>query len=228
MTARDPNAKARRVWDKAAPRYDDGMGFFERTFIEDGREWVTSRARGRVLEVAVGTGRDLPFYPDDVTLTGIDLSPAMLALAKRRAADLGREVELVVGDAQTLPFDDESFDTVVTALALCSIPDPAAAIGEMKRVLVPGGRLLLLDHIRSSWPPVAAGQWLVERVTHPRGGRPPHAEASRGREERRLRDRRDRATQAGHDRADPRPQARDEVLRSDRSTLTGQSAAALP
>ena len=168
--ARDPNSKARRVWDKAAPRYDDSMGFFERTFIEDGREWVTSRARGRVLEVAVGTGRDLPFYPADVTLTGIDLSPAMLRIAKRRAAELGRDVELLVGDAQKLPFDDESFDTVVTALALCSIPDSDAAIGEMKRVLVPGGRLLLLDHIRSSWPPVAAGQWLVERFTIPMAG----------------------------------------------------------
>ncbi len=166
----DRNARARRVWDKAAPRYDDGMGWFERTFIEDGREWVTSRARGRVLEVAVGTGRDLPFYPDDVTLTGIDLSPVMLALAKKRATDLGREVELTVGDAQKLPFDDESFDTVVTALALCSIPDPVSAIGEMKRVLAPGGRLLLLDHIRSSWPPVAAGQWLVERVSIPAAG----------------------------------------------------------
>jgi ubiquinone/menaquinone biosynthesis C-methylase UbiE len=167
---RDPNAKARRVWDKAAPRYDDGMGFFERTFLEDGREWLTSRARGRVLEVAVGTGRDLPFYPADVTLTGIDLSPAMLRIARRRAAGLGRQAELLVGDAQQLPFDDGSFDSVVTALALCSIPDPATAIAEMKRVLVPGGRLLLLDHVRSSWPPVVAGQWLVERVTIPAAG----------------------------------------------------------
>ena len=73
-------------------------------------------------------------------------------------------------DAQKLPFDDESFDTVVTALALCSIPDPATAIGEMKRVLVPGGRLLLLDHIRSSWPLLVAGQWLVERITIPVAG----------------------------------------------------------
>ncbi len=170
MSARDPNAKARRAWDKAAPRYDDSIGFLERTFIEDGREWITSRARGRVLEVAVGTGRDLPFYPADAKITGIDLSPAMLALAKKRAAELGRDVELVVGDAQELPFEDASFDSVVTALALCSIPDPVAAIGEMKRVLVPGGRLLLLDHIRSSWPPVLAVQWLVERVTIPMGG----------------------------------------------------------
>jgi ubiquinone/menaquinone biosynthesis C-methylase UbiE len=170
MVRSDRTAKARRVWDKAAPGYDDGMGWFERTFIEDGREWITSRARGRVLEVAVGTGRDLPFYPADVTITGIDLSPKMLSLARRRAKELGRDVELVVGDAQKLPFEDASFDTVVTVLALCSIPDPEAAIREMNRVLTPGGRLLLLDHIRSSWPPIAAGQWLVERVTIPTAG----------------------------------------------------------
>ncbi len=162
---RDANAKARRVWDKAAPRYDESMAFFERAFVHGGRAWITSRARGRVLEIGVGTGIDLPLYPADVTLTGLDLSPAMLAIAKERAAELDREVQLVDGDAQALPFDDESFDTVVTALVLCSIPDPAAAIGEMKRVLVPGGRLLLLDHIRSSWPPIAGAQWLLERIT---------------------------------------------------------------
>ncbi len=162
---RDASAKARRTWDRAAPRYDESMAFFERAFVGEGREWITSRARGRTLEIAVGTGIHLPLYGVDVTLTGLDLSPAMLALAKARAGELGREADLIVGDAQKLPFDDESFDTVVTALALCSIPDPDVAIREMKRVLVPGGRLLLLDHIRSTWPPVVVAQWLLERIT---------------------------------------------------------------
>jgi len=168
--SRDPNVRARRVWDKAAPRYDESMAFFERRFVGDGRAWITSRARGRALEIAVGTGIDLALFPADVQVTGLDLSPAMLVFARKKAAQLGRDVELVTGDAQELPFDDESFDTVVTALALCSIPDPVAAIDEMKRVLVPGGRLLLLDHIRSSWPPVVAAQWLVERITIPVAG----------------------------------------------------------
>ena len=170
MTVDRENAKARRVWDKAAPRYDDSMAYFERTFIADGRSWLVSRARGRVLEIAVGTGINLPLYSAEVSITGLDLSPAMLRIARRRAAELGREVRFVVGDAQKLPFDDGSFDSVVTALALCSVPDPARAIGEMRRVLAPGGHLLLLDHIRSSWPPVAAGQWLVERLTIPVAG----------------------------------------------------------
>lgn len=89
----------------------------------------------------------------------------MLAIARQRAADLDRDADLREGDAEHLPFGDASFDTVVCALALCTIPDPATAIAEMRRVLVPGGRLLLLDHIGSTWPPIRAGQWLLERLT---------------------------------------------------------------
>jgi len=130
-----------------------------------GREWLGARAQGRVLEVAIGTGLSLPHYPAGGTVTGIELSPAMLAIAKRRAAGLGLDVDLHTGDAEHLPFDEAAFDTVVCALSLCTIPDPATAIGEMKRVLVPGGRLLLLDHIGSTWPPIYAAQWLLEQVT---------------------------------------------------------------
>jgi ubiquinone/menaquinone biosynthesis C-methylase UbiE len=181
-----PTARQRRVWNEGAPRYDKQIAFFERIQFGGGREWLGARARGRVLEVAIGTGRNLPHYPGDLTITGIDVSPEMLAIARRVATDLrttgprttgprttgprttGQAAtikELREGDAEHLPFDQESFDTVVCALSLCTIPDPAAAIGEMKRVLVPGGRLLLLDHIRSTWPPVYAFQWLSERLT---------------------------------------------------------------
>ncbi|BCJ34184.1 ubiquinone/menaquinone biosynthesis methyltransferase [Actinocatenispora thailandica] len=161
----DPTARQRRVWDDSAAHYDRQMAFFERIWFGGGREWLGERARGRVLEVAPGTGRNLPHYPADVTLTGVELSPAMLAIARRRAAELGREIDLREGDAEHLPLPDASFDTVVCALALCSIPDPAAAIGEMWRVLVPGGRLLLVDHVASTWPPIRAAQWLLERWT---------------------------------------------------------------
>jgi ubiquinone/menaquinone biosynthesis C-methylase UbiE len=155
----------RRVWDKAAPSYDKQISFFEKIQFAGGREWLGERARGRVLEVAIGTGRNLPHYPADVAITGVELSPAMLAIARQRAARLGRDADLREGDAEHLPFDGASFDTVVCALSLCTIPSPAAALSEMLRVLVPGGRLLLLDHIGSTWPPVYAAQWLLERVT---------------------------------------------------------------
>jgi ubiquinone/menaquinone biosynthesis C-methylase UbiE len=156
----DPTARVRRVWDKAAPGYDRAMRFFDRWQFVGGREWVCSRAVGDVLEVAVGTGLNLPLYPAQVRLTGVDLSPAMLAQARVRAAELGREVDLREADAQALPFPDASFDTVVCTLSLCTVPDERTAIGEMWRVLRPGSRLLLLDHIGSRWWPV----WMVQRV----------------------------------------------------------------
>jgi ubiquinone/menaquinone biosynthesis C-methylase UbiE len=161
----DQTAKVLRVWEKSAPGYDKQIALFERIWFTGGREWLTARAQGRVLEVAVGTGRNLPFYPADVSVSGIELSPAMLAIARQRAADLGADVDLRTGDAQALPFDDQAFDTVICALSLCTIPDPGTAIGEMRRVLVPGGRLVLLDHIGSTWPPIRAVQWLLEQMT---------------------------------------------------------------
>ena len=156
---------ARRAWERNAGDYDRGIAKFEQRLLRGGREWIGARATGRVLEVAVGTGRSLPFYAADVVVTGVDLSPAMLDIARRRAAELGVEVDLRVGDAEQLTFDDGSFDTVVCVLGLCAIPDSLAAIREMRRVLVPGGKLLLLDHVRSTWPPIFALQWLLERIT---------------------------------------------------------------
>jgi ubiquinone/menaquinone biosynthesis C-methylase UbiE len=160
-----PTARQRRVWDQNAPSYDKQIAFFERIQFAGGREWLGERVRGRVLEVAIGTGLNLPHYPVDAPVTGVELSPAMLAIARQRAADLGRPVDLREGDAERLPAADASFDTVICALSLCTIPNPATAVAEMKRVLVPGGRLLLLDHIGSTWPPIYAAQWLLERLT---------------------------------------------------------------
>jgi ubiquinone/menaquinone biosynthesis C-methylase UbiE len=109
-SAPDPTAKALRVWEKFAPSYDKQMAFAEKVQFGGGRQWLGARAQGRVLEVAIGTGLNLPHYPAGVTVTGIELSPAMLAIAKQRAADLGLDVDLRTGDAEHLPFGDESFD----------------------------------------------------------------------------------------------------------------------
>jgi ubiquinone/menaquinone biosynthesis C-methylase UbiE len=162
--------KARRVWDRTAPGYDRQIQFLERHWFTGGREWLGARAEGRILDVGVGTGRNLPHYPPAATVTGIDLSPGMLDHARRRAAALGRPADLREGDAENLPFGDGCFDTVVCALVLCTVPGRRAALAEMWRVLVPGGRLLLLDHIGSTWPPVRAAQWLLERITVPTAG----------------------------------------------------------
>jgi ubiquinone/menaquinone biosynthesis C-methylase UbiE len=116
----------------------------------------------RFFELACGTARNLPFYAGDVELTGIELSPGMLAIARQRAQDLGYLADLRLGDVQTLEFSDESFDTVTCTLGFCTIPDTRAAAAEAFRVLRPGGRLLLLEHVRSPIPIVRGGQRLLE------------------------------------------------------------------
>jgi ubiquinone/menaquinone biosynthesis C-methylase UbiE len=141
----------RRRWDRQAGRYDTTGRWLERIFVGDGRDWACRQATGRTLEVAVGTGRNLPRYGPDVTLTGIDLSPGMLAKARERAAAIGSGAQLREADAEALPLDDDSYDTVVCTLGLCAIPDREAAVAQMVRVLRPGGTLVLIDHFERRW-----------------------------------------------------------------------------
>jgi len=160
--ARSPNLdRLRRQWDRRSASYDKSMDRVERLF-GDTRAWVCRQATGEVLEVAVGTGLNLGLYPEQTTVTGIDLSPAMLDLARKRAAELGREVDLRVGDAQRLEFENASFDTVVCTFGLCAVPDDRGAVDEMVRVLRPGGLLLLADHVVSTSAPIRAFQALLE------------------------------------------------------------------
>ena len=160
----------RRYWDRKSTTYDAEMGVWDRRLFGDSREWACGRATGEVLEVAVGTGLNLPHYPAEVTLTGLDLSAGMLAIARDRADRLGRPVTLREGSAHDLPFADAAFDTVLCTFGLCAIPDPAAAVGEMVRVLRPGGRLVLVDHVASSSRVVRGLQWLVELASVPLAG----------------------------------------------------------
>jgi phosphatidylethanolamine/phosphatidyl-N-methylethanolamine N-methyltransferase len=108
------------------------------------------RVRGpRVLELGVGTGKNVPHYRDGWRVTGIDLSPRMLDQAAGRAKRAGVEVALLLGDAPALPFPDASFDTAVATFVFCSVPDPVLGLGEADRVLAPGGQPLLLEHVLS-------------------------------------------------------------------------------
>jgi ubiquinone/menaquinone biosynthesis C-methylase UbiE len=155
--------RVREIQDKEAPRYDRQISFFERVLFGGGREWVCSQAQGDVLELAAGTLRNLPHYPHGVKLTAIELSPEMAAIGRRRAEELDRSVDLRVGDVQRLDLPDDSFDTVTCTLGFCTIPDTTAAAREAFRVLRPGGRLLLLEHVRSPVRTVRG----VERMLEP-------------------------------------------------------------
>lgn len=166
----DRTARWQRYWDKHSGTYDRQMGFFDRHVFGDSRAWACGQATGEVLEVAVGTGLNLEAYPEDITLTGIDWSDAMLDVARGRAAELRRAVTLQQADAHALPFADASFDTVVCTFGLCAIPDHVTAIDEMIRVLRPGGKLILVDHVASTSRIARGVQRLLETVTVPLGG----------------------------------------------------------
>jgi ubiquinone/menaquinone biosynthesis C-methylase UbiE len=162
--------RVRRIFDKQAPKYDRSMARFERLLFSGNREWACSRAEGGVLEIAAGTARNLEYYPASVRLTGIELSPEMAELGRRRAQELGREVDLRVGDAEALDLPDESFDTVVCTYGLCTIPDHRAAVREAKRVLRRGGRFLLAEHVRSPNRFVRAIQRVIDPLANRFGG----------------------------------------------------------
>lgn len=138
--------------DRITPALQDFVaGSMEKKpFVQDARRRLLAPARGRVLEVGTGTGFNARYYPEsagDVTLT--DELGGMLRRAEQRAGEAGRAVETVTARVEHLPFDDESFDTVVGSLLLCSVDDQDAALGEIRRVLKPGGRYLFLEHVRS-------------------------------------------------------------------------------
>jgi ubiquinone/menaquinone biosynthesis C-methylase UbiE len=158
---KDQTALVRDYYNRLARDYDSLTRGFDRVMLGAGRSRVCSRARGETLEIAVGTGLNLPCYPPEVTLTGVDVSPAMLSYAERRAHDLDLDVKLLLGDAQALAFPDEQFETVTSTLLMSTVPDPHLAACEMRRVLKPGGRLLLLDFARS---PIALVRWVEQAV----------------------------------------------------------------
>jgi ubiquinone/menaquinone biosynthesis C-methylase UbiE len=123
LASTDTNELARSRWDRYAPQYDRKMSACERLLFPGSRAWACARAAGDVLEAGIGTGLNLPHYPAGVRVTGIDLSPAMLAVARDRARALGVSADLREASADARPFPDASFDTVVCTLALCTIPD---------------------------------------------------------------------------------------------------------
>lgn len=129
------------------------------------RKEVIAEARGRVLEIGIGTGANLPHYGADVTeIVGIEPEAAMLDRARQTAAGLTlpAPLTLAVGDAQALEYPDESFDTVLMCLVLCTIPDPLKALQEARRVLKPGGQVVFLEHVRS--PEAGLARW-QDRLT---------------------------------------------------------------
>ena len=116
---------------------------------------------GRLLEIGVGTGKNMPHYPEGARVVGMDISPRMLRKAAAKAQRLGRNIDLVLADAQRLPFRDGAFDGAAATFVFCSVPDPVAGLGEVNRVVRPGGKVDLLEHVRSGFGVTA---WVMDRL----------------------------------------------------------------
>ena len=136
-------------YDRFARWYDWIEGIPDLLGVRRLRRKLLERASGRILEVAVGTGKNLPYYSRDCRVIALDLSKEMLNVARERAAKLSLYTSFLVADAEALPFSDQSFDTVVSSLSTCTFPDPVAALAEIERVCRPGGKVLLFEHGRS-------------------------------------------------------------------------------
>ena len=138
--------------------YDLFMVPQERLGLRRQRARLCADAAGRVLEIAIGTGLNIPHYAQASIVIGIDNNIAMLRRAIRRTWETKTPVELLVADAGSLPFPDGSFDAIVVGLSLCTIPEPVAALTELGRVATPGARLHFLEHVRSGKPATARRQ----------------------------------------------------------------------
>jgi ubiquinone/menaquinone biosynthesis C-methylase UbiE len=138
--------------------YDALMRPFERGAVGAWRRRLAAQARGRVLEIGSGTGAQLRWYAPGTELTALEPDEGMRARLSARAPRARVPVTVVGGRAEDLPFAAGSFDTAVSAVALCTVSDPAVALAELRRVLVPGGTLLLLEHVHLAWEPGRALQ----------------------------------------------------------------------
>lgn len=142
-----------------AAGYDRFSAGSEKAGLADLRRRVLAGATGRVLELGGGTGANLPYYGAGVeTLTITEPEPPMLRRLQRRVSEKGAEAELVQARAEHLPFEDGSFDTVVSTLVLCGVDDQSQALREARRVLEPGGKLVFIEHVRSEEPRLAGWQ----------------------------------------------------------------------
>ncbi|AHF80772.1 class I SAM-dependent methyltransferase [Thermococcus paralvinellae] len=159
-------AETAKKYDRFSKIYDSFESLMERRAFSKYRKKALRLAKGKVLEVGVGTGKNLPYYPKGVEVIGIDFSKGMLEKADRRRKELGLEnVKLMLMDAQNLEFEDNTFDTVVSTFVFCTVPDPIKGLKEVYRVLKPGGKAIFLEHMKSESKLLNIPLYLMDPIT---------------------------------------------------------------
>lgn len=153
---REATKKTRDRYQRLAPIYDTIEAGAETQYAEWRRQLWSLVEGPKVLEVGVGTGKNMSYYPEDVEVTAIDLAPGMVKRARQRAEQLEVQVKIKQDDAQELDFLTGTFDTVVSTFVFCSVPDPMLGLVELARVAKPEGRLLMLEHVRAANPLLGA------------------------------------------------------------------------
>ena len=147
--SRDDTNRTRARYNRIAPIYDVMEALVERLAFRRWRRQLWSCVEGeRVLEVGIGTGKNVPYHPAGAKVTAIDVSERMLARARGRIHDLDADVALALMDAERLGFSDAAFDAAVATFVFCSVPNPVRGLREVNRVVKPGGRIMLLEHVR--------------------------------------------------------------------------------
>lgn len=145
--------KTRTRYNRIAPIYDLMEAIVERLAFRRWRGRLWSHVDGEhVLEVGIGTGKNIPYHPPGVRVTALDISDRMLERSRERVQDLGADVDLVLMDAQRLGFPDAAFDTAVGTFVFCSVPDAVQGLQEIDRVVKSGGRVVFLEHVRVNAP----------------------------------------------------------------------------
>ena len=139
----------RKRYDRASIFYDLIEAPMEVMALKSWRIEAIKTLDGKILEVGVGTGKNIEYYPDGLDITAIDFSKKMLEKAKIKAALLNKDIELLLMDAQNMDFPDDTFDTVFTTCVFCSVPNPVKGLIEIRRVCKPGGKIVMVEHIIS-------------------------------------------------------------------------------
>lgn len=145
----DINEKIRKRYDRASSFYDLFEYPMEMMTLKKWRTEVMNELYGDVLEVGVGTGKNIEYYPDNINATAIDFSRKMLSKATEKAEKLNKKVNLIYMDAQNMQFPDNNFDCVFTTCVFCSVPDPVKGLKEIKRVCKDGGKIVMIEHEKS-------------------------------------------------------------------------------